>query len=73
MFRKQDKGWARKDGLVKEESLLHAIRFHRVILDEAHNIKVSGHSYYSLYPRIYLLDGTVENLRVSQSLFCTNS
>jgi DNA repair protein RAD16 len=48
MFRKQDKGWARKDGLVKEESLFHAIRFHRVILDEAHNIKVNGHSYYSM-------------------------
>jgi len=40
MFRKQEKGFKRKNGLHKEKSPIHAIHFHRVILDEAHNIKV---------------------------------
>ncbi|KAI8225560.1 DNA repair protein [Colletotrichum sp. SAR 10_86] len=40
MFRKQEKGFTRKDGIHKEESLIHQIDFHRVILDEAHSIKV---------------------------------
>ncbi|KAK5461261.1 DNA repair protein rad16 [Exophiala xenobiotica] len=39
MYRKQNKGWSRNDGLVKEDSILHAIKFHRLILDEAHSIK----------------------------------
>ncbi|EXJ96252.1 adenosinetriphosphatase [Capronia coronata CBS 617.96] len=39
MFRKENKGWNRNDGIVKEESLLHAIKYHRIILDEAHSIK----------------------------------
>ncbi|KAH8804599.1 SNF2 family N-terminal domain-containing protein [Xylogone sp. PMI_703] len=39
MYRKQEKGFKRKDGIHKEESVIHQIRFHRVILDEAHNIK----------------------------------
>ena len=39
MHRKENKGWNRKDGLVKEDSILHAIDFHRLILDEAHSIK----------------------------------
>lgn len=39
MYRKQEKGFKRKDGLVKEESVMHKIHFHRVILDEAHSIK----------------------------------
>ena len=39
MYRKESKGWKRDDGLVKENSRLHAIKFHRLILDEAHNIK----------------------------------
>lgn len=44
MYRKQEKGFKRKkapDGIYKEESIIHQIHFHRVILDEAHNIKVS--------------------------------
>ena len=39
MFRKENKGWNRNDGIVKEDSILHAIKFHRLILDEAHSIK----------------------------------
>lgn len=39
MYRKQHKGWSRNDGIVKEDSILHAIKFHRLILDEAHSIK----------------------------------
>ena len=41
MYRKQEKGFKRKNGIHKERSPIHQIRFHRVILDEAHNIKVS--------------------------------
>jgi DNA repair protein RAD16 len=40
MYRKQEKGFKRKNGIHKEESVIHQIHFHRVILDEAHNIKV---------------------------------
>lgn len=39
MYRKQEKGFKRKDQLIKEKSLMHMIQFHRVILDEAHSIK----------------------------------
>ena len=39
MYRKESKGWNRNDGIVKEDSVLHAIKFHRLILDEAHSIK----------------------------------
>ena len=39
MYRKESKGWNRNDGLVKEDSILHAIHWHRIILDEAHSIK----------------------------------
>jgi DNA repair protein RAD16 len=41
MYRKQEKGFKRKTGLHKEKSVIHQIHFHRVILDEAHSIKVS--------------------------------
>lgn len=39
--RKEIKGWYRKsdDTIVKEASAIHALHFHRLILDEAHNIK----------------------------------
>ncbi|KAI1414591.1 SNF2 family N-terminal domain-containing protein [Hypoxylon sp. FL1857] len=39
MFRKQEKGFKKKDGLYKEKSAIHQIKFHRAILDEAHCIK----------------------------------
>ncbi|OHF02787.1 SNF2 family domain-containing protein [Colletotrichum orchidophilum] len=39
MYRKQEKGFTRKDGIYKEKSLIHQIDFHRIILDEAHSIK----------------------------------
>lgn len=39
VFRKQNYGFKRKSGLVKEKSPLHSLEFYRVILDEAHNIK----------------------------------
>jgi DNA repair protein RAD16 len=39
MYRKESKGWNRADGIVKEDSALHAIHYHRIILDEAHSIK----------------------------------
>lgn len=39
MYRKENKGWNRNDGIVKEDSVLHSIKFHRLILDEAHSIK----------------------------------
>jgi DNA repair protein RAD16 len=41
MYRKQEKGFKRKNGIHKEMSVIHQIKFHRVILDEAHNIKAS--------------------------------
>jgi DNA repair protein RAD16 len=39
MYRKENKGWNRNDGIVKEDSILHSIKYHRIILDEAHSIK----------------------------------
>ena len=39
VFRKETKGWSRDDKIVKEDSAIHAIHFHRLILDEAHSIK----------------------------------
>lgn len=43
-FRRQEQGIKRKDEngdpiIVKEKSILHKVNWHRIILDEAHNIK----------------------------------
>ena len=43
MFRKQERGFKRKDGVYKQDSIIHSCHFHRVILDEAHSIKVRRH------------------------------
>ncbi|KAJ5674841.1 DNA repair protein RAD16 [Penicillium maclennaniae] len=39
IHRKQEKGWTRGNGTVKEDSIIHSIYYHRLILDEAHSIK----------------------------------
>ncbi|PHH79505.1 hypothetical protein CDD80_4616 [Ophiocordyceps camponoti-rufipedis] len=39
MYRKQERGFKRKDAIHKEKSVIHSIHFHRIILDEAHCIK----------------------------------
>jgi len=39
MYRKQEKGFTRKTGIHKEQSVIHSLHFHRIILDEAHSIK----------------------------------
>ncbi|KAJ5730126.1 DNA repair protein RAD16 [Penicillium malachiteum] len=39
IYRKQEKGWSRGSAVVKADSAIHAVNYHRVILDEAHNIK----------------------------------
>lgn len=40
IYRKQEKGFKRDGGWNKAKSLIHQLQFHRVILDEAHCIKV---------------------------------
>ncbi|KAM0719228.1 hypothetical protein Q7P37_005133 [Cladosporium fusiforme] len=39
LHRKETKGWSRGEDIIKEDSPIHAIHFHRLILDEAHSIK----------------------------------
>lgn len=39
LHRKEIKGWSRGGDLVKEASPIHALTYHRLILDEAHSIK----------------------------------
>jgi DNA repair protein RAD16 len=38
-FRKEHQGFKRKGVTIKEPSAVHAIHWHRIVLDEAHNIK----------------------------------
>jgi DNA repair protein RAD16 len=35
VFRRQEKGFQKNKQLMKEESILHKIKWHRIILDEA--------------------------------------
>lgn len=47
LYRFQEKGRKRKDEVAFQKSPVHQIQFHRVILDEAHNIKVrSLHDFF---------------------------
>ncbi|KAI1422193.1 hypothetical protein F5Y12DRAFT_763775 [Xylaria sp. FL1777] len=39
LYRRQETGMRKKDGMYKAKSSIHQIKFHRVILDEAHCIK----------------------------------
>ncbi|KAL3252617.1 hypothetical protein ABHI18_009989 [Aspergillus niger] len=39
IHRKELKGWNRNVGLIQENSVIHSIHYHRLILDEAHSIK----------------------------------
>lgn len=39
LYRKETKGWTRGEDIIKETSPIHAIHYHRLILDEAHSIK----------------------------------
>ncbi|KGO67689.1 Zinc finger, RING-type [Penicillium italicum] len=39
IYRKQEKGFSRGETMVKADSVIHAIHYHRLILDEAHSIK----------------------------------
>lgn len=39
VYRKETKGWSRGENIIKEDSAIHAIHYHRLILDEAHSIK----------------------------------
>lgn len=48
MYRHQEEGFKRKDGLHREESAVHKIAYHRVILDEAHSIKASSNTFHLL-------------------------
>lgn len=38
-FRREIKGFMKKGILMKEDSIIHKLNWHRIILDEAHNIK----------------------------------
>lgn len=39
LHRKETKGWTRGEDIIKEASPIHALHYHRLILDEAHSIK----------------------------------
>ncbi|OGE54466.1 hypothetical protein PENARI_c006G04066 [Penicillium arizonense] len=39
IHRKQEKGFTRGETMVKADSVIHSIHYHRLILDEAHSIK----------------------------------
>ncbi|KAJ5472422.1 hypothetical protein N7530_006423 [Penicillium desertorum] len=39
IYRKQEKGFSRGETMVKADSVIHAVHYHRLVLDEAHSIK----------------------------------
>jgi DNA repair protein RAD16 len=45
MYRHQEKGLKLKNGVHFQKSVIHQLLFHRVILDEAHNIKVCNSAF----------------------------
>ncbi|KAF8941380.1 DNA repair protein rad16 [Dissophora ornata] len=70
-YRKQKYGFKRKGMTVKEDSLLHRIHWHRIILDEAHNIKErscnTARSAFALQSdRKWSLSGTPMQNRVGE-------
>jgi DNA repair protein RAD16 len=70
LYRFQEKGRKRKDEVAFQKSPVHQIQFHRVILDEAHNIKVrSQHDLFFLQELTYIFLATY--YRQCQSLLCT--
>ncbi|OAQ35830.1 hypothetical protein K457DRAFT_65668 [Linnemannia elongata AG-77] len=70
-YRKQKYGVRKKDVTVKEDSLLHRINWHRIVLDEAHNIKErscnTARSAFALQSdRKWSLSGTPMQNRVGE-------
>jgi DNA repair protein RAD16 len=77
VFRKQNTGFKRVDGIHKERSLLHSVEFFRVILDEAHNIKdrscnTAKAAFALKTKRKLCLSGTPLQNRVYHFLVLTN-
>jgi DNA repair protein RAD16 len=71
VYRKQQSGFRRKNGIVKEKSILHDIEFNRIVLDEAHNIKDrqsnTARAVFSLKARYRLcLSGTPLQNRIGE-------
>ncbi|KAG9062345.1 DNA repair protein rad16 [Linnemannia hyalina] len=70
-YRKQRYGVRKKDVTVKEDSLLHRINWHRIVLDEAHNIKerscnTARSAFALLSDRKWSLSGTPMQNRVGE-------
>lgn len=77
MYRKQEKGWARTGGVVKEDSkffkiyhstllltqkgVIHSIHYHRLVLDEAHSIKVNS---FRRLPLLFSTNPLTSNVRL---------
>ena len=72
LHRKQTKGWKRDEGLVKENSRIHTIHWHRLILDEAHSM-CSFHTQVSLIGLLTLTRHQIAKHRGSKGLLCTQS
>lgn len=68
MYRRQEKGFQRKAGLYKVKSAIHSLKFHRVMLDEAHSIKVRMHTRKHMRSR--LTQAVDPNNDDGQSLLC---